>query len=36
MKRKTGNEKPAMEFVDYEVIIDRDNLPDKVTIEEKI
>ena len=36
VKRRTDPEKPAREFSDYEVIIDRDNLPDKVTIEEKV
>lgn len=36
INRKTDPEKPAREFADYEVSIDRDNLPDGVTIEEKI
>lgn len=36
VKRKTDLEKPAREFSDYEVLIDRDNLPSGVTLEEKV
>ena len=36
VKRKTDPEKPAREFADYKVVIDRANLPSGVTIEEKV
>ena len=36
IKRKTDPEKPAREFYDYEVLIDRDNLPSGVTIIEMV
>lgn len=36
VKRKTDAEKPPREFGDYEVIIDSTNLPQGVTMEEKI
>jgi CRISPR-associated protein Csd2 len=36
VKRKTDAEKPSREFGDYEVIIDSTNLPQGVTIEEKV
>ena len=36
VKRKTAPEKPAREFTDYEVLIERDSLPSGVTIEEKV
>jgi CRISPR-associated protein Csd2 len=36
VKRKTDPEKPAREFSDYEVVIDRDKLPSGVIIEEKV
>jgi CRISPR-associated protein Csd2 len=36
VKRKTNQEKPAREFDDYEIIIDSENLPEGVALEEKI
>jgi CRISPR-associated protein Csd2 len=36
IKRKTDPTKPAREFGDYEVIVDTTNLPQGVTLEEKI
>ena len=36
VKRKTDQEKPAREFTDYEIRIDRDNLPSGVTIMEMV
>ncbi|MBN1276315.1 MAG: type I-C CRISPR-associated protein Cas7/Csd2 [Deltaproteobacteria bacterium] len=36
VNRKTDSEKPPREFLDYEVVIDRANLPAGVKIEEKI
>ncbi|NLA75207.1 MAG: type I CRISPR-associated protein Cas7, partial [Deltaproteobacteria bacterium] len=36
VKRKTDSEKPAREFSDYEVVIDRDKQPSGVVMEEKV